>query len=346
MDGDSSADLPVDKTLYVGIDVGGTKVNIIDNTSETIHRYGTSEYASMEAILDDYCAKKGSRPVSVALAMAGPRDDETGAVKLTNADWPAFNPLEAQRRYAGTKFETANDMIGTVAGVLVEAGVDLEQLKPGTLSPTGTKLVLTISTGFGVAAAVWDRHSRKYVPMASEGGHIGLQPENDDEVAYLKFLQAKYPHVSAELALTGKAGIENLIDHSLEQHGDTELAQTIAHARAAGQPVGAVLLAFATEGQGQSKELAHKILGHLGNMLGSVIRDLCVAFSATGGVYMTGSIALALGEYFARETGFLQRFVHQGATHDTWIQKIPIYLIIDPHVAVKGALELAKQHSQ
>jgi len=80
----------------------------------------------------------------------------------------------------------------------------------------------------------------------------------------------------------------------------------------------------------------------MGNMLGSAIRDLVVAFKPTGGVYLTGSVALALGEYFVQETGFLQRFVHPGAVHDAWIEKIPIHLVTDSHVTVKGALELAK----
>ena len=85
------------------------------------------------------------------------------------------------------------------------------------------------------------------------------------------------------------------------------------------------------------------VLEQLGSMLGSAMCDLAIAFVATGGVYMTGSVALALGEYLAAETNMLQRFARNGSVHDNWLEKVPIYLVTDPHVAAKGALSLAKQ---
>ncbi len=342
MDITETSKLPVDTSLFAGADVGGTKVMIVDSASEITHRYETTGFRDVHAILDNYFGKLGRRPARMVLIMAGPRDDETGVVKLTNLDWPAFDPVAAGQRYPGTTFETMNDMVGTAAGAFVEPGVDLETLKPGTPTRTGTKLVITVSTGIGSAAAVWDSHAKRYVFMASEGGHIGIQPENDEEAAYLKFLQAKYPHVSAEIALSGLAGIDSIIEHTLQSHKTEELGQAIGRAREAGRPVGAVLLEFATEGSGTDRDVARLILNRLGGMLGSVIRDLTVAFKATGGIYLTGSIALALGEYFMEQTDFSGRFVHKGASHDSWVQKIPIYLITDPHVAVKGALAVAR----
>lgn len=89
--------------------------------------------------------------------------------------------------------------------------------------------------------------------------------------------------------------------------------------------------------------MSRAILDQLGSMLGSAIRDLAVTFVASGGIYLTGSVALALGEYLAAETNMLMRFVHHGAAHDSWIEKIPVYLVTDPHVAAKGALSLAKR---
>jgi glucokinase len=193
----------------------------------------------------------------VAVGMAGVRDDETGAIALNNGDWPAFNPIEASKTY-GIQFSTANDMIATAAGAICEAGVDLKTLKPGTPTPTGTKLVIAISTGIGVAAAVWDRTAKRHVLLASEGGHIGFQPKDEEELRYLSHLHRKYPHASAELALAGKHGINNLIDHSLRDGQDTRLAGALKRARASDQPPGGVQLegqddergAFGVDGDG------------------------------------------------------------------------------------------------
>ncbi|HSX31515.1 MAG TPA: glucokinase [Candidatus Saccharimonadales bacterium] len=336
-----TSELPIRKDLIAGIDVGGTKVHIADTVSTTIRRYNTPDYDSLDAILADYFQTMGARPAKLAVGMAGPRDDETGEIKLTNTHWPAFSPQQAAEAY-GIEFTTANDMVATTAGVLQETGVELVQLKPGTATGTGTKLVISLSTGIGVAAAVWDTRSKRYVILGGEGGHIGFQPKNEEEQKYLNYLHAKYPHASAELALSGKHGIDNLVDHALPKLKEDELAIAISSAREEGRPVGAVLLAYATEGQGLDQQTAQTILERMGAMVGSVVRDLAVTYKATGGIYLTGSVALALGEYLAERTELKERFVRKGAVHDSWLGDVPISLVADPNVAVVGALALAK----
>ncbi|MGH7237382.1 MAG: glucokinase, partial [Candidatus Saccharimonadales bacterium] len=292
----------------------------------------------------DYFGKLGGLPVRVAVVMAGPRDDASGIIKLTNANWPAFNPLEVGERYAGSQFITANDMIGTAAGVLAETSLDLKTLKSGHSRPTGNKLIMTLSTGVGAAAAVWDGYSQRYVFMATEAGHIGIQPKSADESKYLEFLQSQHSHASAERALSGKHGIENLVRHSLEQRPAPELSQAVERALENSRPLGAVLLEFALEDKASAGQGARRILGNFGAMIGSVMRDLTVALKAAGGVYLTGSVGLGLGEYLAEQTDFKQRFVQAGSVHDEWLEKIPIQRVTNPNVAVLGALALALEH--
>lgn len=333
---------PIDHNIAAGVDVGGTKVHIADTASHAVHRFSTTDYPNLDAILEEYFTQINARPARVAVGMAGPRDDDTGEIKLTNGDWPVFNPADASEKY-GIKFATANDMVATTAGVLVETGIDLLQLKSGTPAKTGTKLVISLSTGIGVAAAVWDAHSKRYVIVATEAGHISFQPKDAEEQQYLTYLHAKYPHASAELALSGKHGIENLVDHYLEHKQELKLTQAIDRARQANRPVGAVLLEFATEGQGADRQAAHDVLARLGAMVGSVIRDLMLAYNAAGGVYLGGSVSLALGEYFAENTEMNNRIIRPGAVFDEHVTKIPVHLVTNPNVAVLGALEMAKQ---
>lgn len=338
-------DYSVDPLLVTGIDVGGTKVHIADTASATIRRYETKDFDDMYALLAAYFASIGRRPEYMVLAMAGPRDDETGNVTLTNAHWPMFSPDEAAKRFPGTTFETINDMIGTAAGILQESGIDLIELHTGRPAPTGTKLIMALSTGIGSAAAVWDKRMNRHIFMASEGGHIGFHhPKNDAEAAYLGYLQNKHEHVSVELALSGKHGIDSLVEHSLALLPTDALAPAVDRVKQNGSPVGAVIFEFAEQDGGPDGDAARAILYNLGNMLGSVARDYAIAFKATGGVYLTGSMAMSLGEYFAGKTDFINRFAHPGAQADEWTQHIPIYLVTDPNVAVKGALALAEEN--
>lgn len=333
--------LPIREDFFLGADVGGTKIHLANTLSTSVSRYDTPGFESMDAVLDHYFQTMGARPVKVAVGMAGPRDDETGEIKLTNTNWPAFNPKEATSKY-GIEFTTSNDMVATTAGVLSETDEDLLPLKSGTPTRTGTKMVVALSTGVGAAAAVWDSHSKRYVILAGEGGHIGFQPKTDEEQQYLSYLHKKYPHASAELALSGKHGVNNLVDHSLETQEAPNLAGAVERARTEDRPVGAVLIEIATQGEGADQKTAQAILRKMGAMIGSVIRDLTVAYKATGGVFLTGSVALALGEYFAENTELKDRFVRSGAVHDTWLENVPISLVTDPNVAVVGALALAK----
>lgn len=225
--------------------------------------------------------------------------------------------------------------------MLAETSLDLKTLKAGQSSPTGTKLIMTLSTAVGAAAAVWDSHSQRYVFMATEAGHIGVQPKSADEFKYLEFLQSQHPHASAERALSGKHGIKNLVRHSLEQLPKSRLSQAVERALQADQPLGTVLLEFALEDKGSAGQAARRILGNFDAMIGSVVLNLTVAFNATCGVYLTGSVGLGLGEYLAEQTDFKQRFIQAGSVHDERLEKIPIQLVTNPNVAVIGALAIA-----
>lgn len=342
---------PATKTAFVaGIDVGGTKVHIADSTSTSVRQYNAPKFPDMYAVLDEYFEKVGARPSRMVLAMAGVRNSETGEVRSTNLSWPPFNPQETVKRYPGTIFETVHDMKGAAAGILHATGVDLKQLKPGIPATNGTKIAVTISTGVGVCAAIWDERTKEHFFYSGELGHVGFQPYNEAERRHLEHIFTKHRHPSVELAISGKHGVESWIEHSPEMHEAPELAAAVARAQEADRPVGAVLLEFATEGSGVSREAAHAILDHMGTLVGSVLADFTLAYMATGGVYLTGSVSLGLTEYWAEHTDFNKAFVRSGPNiFPAWLEDVlgntPIYLVTNPNIGVAGALALAKQQA-
>jgi glucokinase len=334
-------DLPIRSDLVAGIDVGGTKVHIVDTAARSVRRYTTSDHGSLDEVLNLYFQSIGARPAKVFIGIAGPRNDDTGEIKLTNADWPAFNPQIAESKY-GIKFATALDKVTIAAGVLQQTATELIPLKRDVPTRTGTKLVVTISTGVGTAAAVWDNQCNKYVVIDGLGGHSGFQPKNETENRYLQYLLGQNAHASVERALSGKHGIDNLINYMLQSANASRLSNAIANARANNHHVGAVLLDVAAGDQGIDQQVASDILKLMGAMLGSALRDWTLAYHATGGVYLTGSVALALVEYFAKNTEMNDRFTTPGPEVDSWLEDVPINLVADPNIAVMGALALAE----
>jgi glucokinase len=343
-----TSDLSVSPELVTGLDVGGTKVHVLDTRSDTIHHYLTGGYPDLYAVLDDYFVKIQARPARIALAMAGPRDEATGKVKMTNSPWPLFDPAEAASRYPGTTFETYNDMNAMTAGIASAHSDSFKLLKQGKSVLKGNKVAVTISTGFGVGAAVYDRTSGGYTLLDSEIGHTGFQPYDDIQKKFLEFLYTKYSDPSWELALSGKYGIDNWLEFLYDKLHAPKLGGALERAAEAGRPCGAVLLEFAAAGDGEDKEAARVILNHMACLTATGLSTLALAYMAKGGIYLTGSVSLALAEYWAENTDFKKAFIRRGTDdHAVWLESFldstPIYLVTDPHIAVKGALVLAGQ---
>ncbi len=334
--------------LITGIDVGGTKVHVKDNVEGRVHHYATTDCPDMYAVLDDYFQKLPVRPRRIALAIAGPRDEHSGVVQMTNSSWPAFDPSEASMRYPGTTFVTYNDMVGVTAGIAAGTSTLATLLKPGVSSASGTKVAVSISTGVGAGVAVWNQPLGRHIYLETEAGHAGFQPYGPIQRAFLDYLFSQYPHPSYELALSGKFGIENWLTHLSDKFHAPELGAALKRADATGRPLGAVLLEFATQSRGEPQQVAHLVLDYMGQLAGNMLADLALVYKASGGIFLTGSLSMALAEYWAQNTAFTPSFIRTGTDgHAAWLEgylsNLPIYLVTDPHVAVNGALELAKQ---
>ncbi len=334
--------------FFAGIDVGGTKVHILDTLSTKLHHFLTTDYSDLYGILDAYFERMDARPTNIVIDMAGPRDEQTGEMRMTNCPWPKFNPNQAAKKYPGTTFATTNDMVAVAAGMLAATSLDLKQLKPGKAAPTGNKVVMTISTGVNSCTAAWDEITKRHVFIQAESGHTSFGPRNNIERRFFEHLTKNYPHPSVELALSGKHGVEGWVDVALGELDAPELAAAVEHARNNDQPVGVVLLEFATHGKGRSQAAAQIILGHMGSLVGHILADKALAYKASGGIYLTGSVSMGLSEYWAEETDLIKSFVRIGTKeHAPWLEEllsnIPIYLITNPDIAASGALALAKE---
>jgi glucokinase len=338
----------VNDNFVAGIDVGGTKVHIVDTLSANVHRFATLDHPDLYAVLDKYFDSAGVRPRRIVVAWAGPRDDETGDVYPSNFNWPIFSPREAEKRYPGTEFETSHDMAATAVGAMHAPSTDLHLLKEGTAKAKGPAIAVTISTGVGVCAAIWDAHSKRRVFFAGEAGHIGFMPYTDAERRHLEHIFNKYEHPSIELAISGSHGIGSWLAHSPELDTAPLLKAALERAIEANRPTGAVLLEFATEGANADKEVAQEVLSNMGRLIGNSLADYALAYKSTGGIYLTGSVSLGLAEYWAEHTDFAKTFVRRGTPeHVPWLEdllsNIPIYLVTDPNIAAAGALAFAKE---
>src|SRR5437879_6399537 len=77
----------------------------------------------------------------------------------------------------------------------------------GAATPDAPMGLIGPGTGLGVSGLV--RLGGRWEPLAGEGGHASLAPEDEQEATVLGLLRRRFGHVSAERVLSGP-GLVNL----------------------------------------------------------------------------------------------------------------------------------------
>jgi glucokinase len=190
-------------------------------------------------------------------------------------------------------------------------GPDIPGLAGGTIT------ILGPGTGLGVSCLA--RDGDRFVPMATEGGHIGFAPSDDAEVAALQALRKQFGRVSVERILSG-SGLENLY-RALEQIAGREA-----------RPLEAAQI---TAGADKGDAGCRAALTMFCAIFGAAAGDLALAHGARGGVYIAGGIAEKI-ETFLEQSPFRARFEAKGRL-SPFVKAIPTKLIVNPDVALLGA---------
>lgn len=323
-------------TRYIGIDAGGTQFSALSNLfPDEPLRFDSRERTSLETSVMHTIGNFGSAE-TIVIGAAGPVDS-TGCVKLTNCPhYPVFDPNKLGTEL-GSKIVVVNDMVIKAAGIV---NAQVEQVVEGHTDPTGPAVIITVSTGVGIAVRLPDGRI-----LSSEGGHPTWQPANMTEFMVLEAIRQKLGsrYVSTEQLIGGKH-LRNLYD-ALLQSGfmpETDVRRAAESCRLAGKDIGPVITANALEGE----SFCVLLMDIMGSVLGQFLRNLGVTFMPTGGVYLTGGVMQPeVVQYLFNERAPLFAAYLGGTEHNSWLQNIPINLVTDKDLGVKGALQLAMQQS-
>lgn len=302
--------------ILVG-DIGGTNTRLaLADASQgavaiTRHRhYDNASASGLEALLADYLAGC-ERPERICLAVAGPTDGHT--VSLTNLAWHIDADGLAAR--FGCPARLVNDFEAVAWGLDALAGDHQESLQPGLADPGAPRLVLGPGTGLGVAYRLPER------PLPGEGGHIGFAPVDDEQVALLRFLQARHGRVSVERILSGP-GISDLYAYCRSASG-----RPVKRTRTPAEVTEAAL--------GLSDPIALWAMRLFCRILGQTAGDLALAGGTRGGVYLAGGIPPRILPLL-READFLAGFQGKGR-FSAWTAALAVQVVTDPDIGLKGA---------
>jgi glucokinase len=258
----------------------------------------------------------GGRPVEEAvIAVATPV--ETDEVVFTNSPW-RFRVSALGAELGVARLAVINDFVAQALAVPHLGGDDLERLRPGAPRPERPVGVIGPGTGLGVAALV--PFGRRWLPLATEGGHTSLAPGNPRELSVLEHLAEHFPHVSKERLVSGP-GLVTLA---------TTLARIDGGTCPASRPEDVPRLAAA--GECPFCLEATRIFSAL---LGAAAGDLALTLGARGGIYVCGGVCLRLGPLFDR-AAFAERFLAKGRMH-AYLEPVPVWLVLRGDTGLLGA---------
>lgn len=233
-------------------------------------------------------------PRSLLVAAAGPVVDR--AVTLTNALTSggalALDGPDLAVRLGLEQGLLLNDFEALSLALPFLGSDDLLPIGRGQIRSTGTLLVVGPGTGLGVGALM--RIEDRLLPVASEGGHVDLGPETEEERALWPYLGPG--RVCAEDLISGR-GLLRLYSAICARAGMVASLDTpavVTEAAVAGRDLQAI-------------EAGRTMLRLLGRFAG----DMALALGATGGVLIGGGVTPRLRALLP-ESGFREGFEAKG----------------------------------
>ena len=308
-------------------DIGGTNARIAALEGGEIRRQVTHDSKADLPVVDaiaDFVAASGVRPWRAAVAVAGPIID--GKVRLTNATNQdiSVTALEAATGIAEICF--LNDFEAAAWALATIDPADIDVVRGSPLPPEGNRLVIGPGTGLGVGFLVADRDRR--IAIRGEGGHVGLSPVDREEAEIFEAFGREWPETrmgaglwrfEAEAMLSG-TGLPCLYRAVAEVAG-------IAPSLSSG---GEILAAARTGEDKVAVRTARIFASHLARVAG----DHAFTATTTGGVFLTGGVAL--GNPWLFDAGFARDF-DAGGRFDAARSRFPIYLYTNPKFGLLGA---------
>jgi glucokinase len=253
-----------------------------------------------------------------------------GRVETSNLPWVIEQTrLAKQIHLPGTLL--INDLEASAWGIGALEHSDLVPLNRVSGPTVGNQGVIAPGTGLGEAGLFWD--GKRHHVFACEGGHTDFGPQGDLQIELVRFLQARFGHVSYERVLSGP-GLVNVYEF-LRDTGCGKESTAFAAALKNGDPA-AVISRAALDGV---DPLAEKALDLWIAVYGAEAANLALKVMATGGLFLAGGISpKILGKL--KGPLFMQSFLEKGRMRPL-VESVPVHVVINDKAGLLGAARCA-----
>jgi glucokinase len=320
------------RELILAGDIGGTKTNLalFAAQGEKLHveapqTFPSKRYSGLVPVLQDYLAGAKHKIESACFGIAGPVVD--GKVKTPNLPW-MIDTVELRRALKLESVTLLNDLEAAAYGIFTLENDEFHTLNEGAIRQSGNKALIAAGTGLG--QAILHDDGRRFHPLASEGGHADFAPRNELEIELLRYLIARFGHVSYERVLSGP-GLLNVYRFLKESRGFEEPPWLTEKFAAADDP-SVVISQSALAGEA---EISLKTLDLFVSIYGAEAGNLALRAKSVRGLYIGGGIAPKIIAKLNDGT-FMRAFIDKGRYTD-FLKAIPVQVVLNDRAALRGA---------
>ncbi len=295
------------------------------------HVFASRQYRGLDEIVVKFVSNAGAQPEIACFGVAGPV--RQGRVETSNLPWI----VESSRLAGELKLPSVNlinDLEAQAWGIDCLSQTDTVALNRVNETPIGNQAVIAAGTGLGEAGLFWDG-TRHHV-FACEGGHSDFAPRNELEIELLRYLLARFGHVSYERIVSGP-GLVNVYLFLKDTHRGEEpqwLRDEIAASDAAPTISRAAVSA--------KSSLAEQALDLWISIYGAEAGNMALKVLATGGVFLGGGI---VPKILPKLSGplFMQAFLSKGRMQPL-LESIPVRVITNEKTGLLGAASYGAHH--
>lgn len=320
------------RNLVLAGDIGGTKTSLalfsINDDKlrmETEHNFPSKKYSGLVPILDEFSVRNNKSIDAACFGVAGPVVD--GHVKTTNLPWVIDSQVLRQALRVDTVY-LLNDLEAAAYGVFTLDNEEFYTLNEGTMHSTGNKALIAAGTGLGQAILYDD--GRHFHALPSEGGHADFAPRTELEIDLLRYLLARFGHVSYERVLSGP-GLFNIYRFLKESRGIAE-PPLLAERFAAGDDPAAVI---STAALAKEAEICCTALDLFVSIYGAEAGNMALRFKSVRGLYVGGGIAPKILDKLKDGT-FMRSFIDKGR-YTELLAAMPVQVVLNPQAGLRGA---------
>lgn len=287
--------------------------------------YSTCEFPSFAAIVQQFLADFALTDISkLAAGVPGPViGQKSHPVRLP---W-GLDAAEISRETGIAKVYLVNDLEATAYALEDYDERSLVTLHESEDFVPGNVAVLAPGAGLGEAGLFYDGSCLR--PFATEGGHCEFSPRTADEIEFYQFLRQIYGIVSWEsvLSTAGLFNIYRFLRDVKKQREPEWLTKEIG----AGNFSRAII-----EGALENRDrICNMTTETFMIFMAREANSLVLKLKATGGLVITGEIAIMLQKYL-NNNKFYKNFIISDKM-EAILKDIPIYLSRDADNIIKGA---------